>query len=66
MQGRGLSSVIMARILERARISGVRVLHIAASHKSAPFFTRFGAETGPETLDGWGPGMHRVYMELRP
>jgi hypothetical protein len=39
-------------------------IRIAASHRSAPFFARFGAETVRETPDGWGPGMHRIDMEL--
>jgi hypothetical protein len=56
----------MARVLEKARTSGMRVLRIAASHKSAPFFAGFGAEAVAETPDGWGPGMHRIDMELRP
>ncbi len=66
MQGRGLGSAIMAHVLEKARRSGMRILRIAASHKSAPFFARFGAETVAETPNGWGPGMHRIDMELRP
>ena len=66
MQGRGLGSAIVAHVLEKARASGMRVLRIAASHKSAPFFAKFGAEAVVETPNGWGSGMHRIDMELRP
>ena len=65
MQGRGPGSAIVAYVLEKARSSGVLFLRIAASHKSAPFFARFGAEAVAETPNGWGPGMHRIDMELR-
>ena len=40
-------------------------LHIAASHRSAPFFARFGSQTVKTTPNGWGPGMDRVDMVLR-
>ncbi len=60
-QGRGVGSAMMTRVLE---IGDGRAISIAASHKSAPFFARFGARVVEETPDGWGPGMHRVDMEL--
>jgi GNAT superfamily N-acetyltransferase len=60
-QRRGVGSSMMTRILE---IGDGRAISIAASHKSAPFFARFGARVVEETQDGWGPGMHRVDMEL--
>ncbi|WP_242112849.1 hypothetical protein [Luteimonas aquatica] len=44
--------------------SGRPTLHISASHKSAPFFARFGALETARVPDGWGPGMHRVEMRL--
>jgi hypothetical protein len=43
---------------------GVRVIDIAASHLSAPFFEKFGAIAIKETNDGWGPNIHRVDMAL--
>jgi GNAT superfamily N-acetyltransferase len=43
---------------------GGAVVQIAASHRSAPFFARFGARPVRVTPDGWGPGMHRIDMEL--
>ena len=63
-QGQGLGSAIMHRVLGEVRSKGAEVLHMAASHRSAPFFARFGARETATTLHGWGPGMHRVDMEL--
>ena len=74
VQGRGVGRAMMERVEERARAvrerAGVGVdetpleIDIAASHVSAPFFARFGAEETVRTEDGWGPGMHRVDMVL--
>lgn len=66
MQGQGLGSAIMARVLELMRLSGGRSLYIGASHRSAPFFAKFGARETRTIVDGWGPGMHRVDMTLVP
>ncbi len=63
-QGRGLGSAMMTRVVEALRESGGATLRISASHKSAPFFAKFGAEERATIPDGWGPGMHRVEMEL--
>jgi GNAT superfamily N-acetyltransferase len=63
-QGSGVGSAIMARIIGLGRRSESRMIRIAASHKSAPFFARFGATTISSTKDGWGRGMDRVDMEL--
>jgi GNAT superfamily N-acetyltransferase len=64
VHGRGLGSLMMNRVLDSLRASRVRRLHISASHKSAPFFARFGAREVATTRDGWGPAMHRVDMIL--
>jgi GNAT superfamily N-acetyltransferase len=64
-QGMGIGSAIMDRIATLAMAAGIHVVDIAASHKSAPFFAKFGAAATVTTHDGWGPGMHRVDMELR-
>jgi N-acetylglutamate synthase-like GNAT family acetyltransferase len=64
-QGIGVGSKIMDRVVDVGRASGSRIVRISASHKSAPFFERFGAEPTSVTEDGWGPGMHRVQMELQ-
>ena len=63
--GLGVGSAMMRRALARAGGLGLRCVLIAASHLSAPFFARFGAVVVSETVDGWGPGMHRLDMEIR-
>ena len=63
-QGIGVGSTIMERVIQLSRTSQTKVVKIAASHKSAPFFARFGASTTSLTKNGWGPGMDRVDMEL--
>jgi hypothetical protein len=63
-QGLGLGSTIMSRVIDEVRLSGRVPLLISASHKSAPFFARFGAIETARVPDGWGPGMHRVEMRL--
>jgi len=64
-QGLGIGSAIMSRIATLARDAGTDVIDIAASHKSAPFFAKFGAVATATIRDGWGPGMYRVDMEFR-
>lgn len=64
-QGIGVGSKIMERVENLGRASATKIVRIAASHKSAPFFARFGANTTSLTKDGWGPGMDRVDMELK-
>lgn len=64
MQGQGLGTRIMAQVLEIARSRGADALYIGASHRSAPFFERFGARETARTPNGWGPEMHRVDMTL--
>ena len=66
MQGRGLGARIMSRVLDMVRARQVSQLHIAASHRSAPFFAKFGAHEAARIVDGWGPAMHRVDMILTP
>jgi len=64
-QGQGLGRAIMNRAITSAEARQSGSLRIAASHKSAPFFARFGAREISRTPDGWGPGMHRVDMLLK-
>ena len=64
-QGIGVGSTIMERVIQLSRMSRTKVVKIAASHKSAAFFARFGASATSLTRNGWGPGMDRVDMELR-
>jgi GNAT superfamily N-acetyltransferase len=63
-QGTGLGSTIMERVIHAGRADGAKSIAVAASHTSAPFFARFGATQTGYTPDGWGPGMHRVDMEI--
>lgn len=63
-QRRGLGSMMMSRIVDGLRESERVTLRISASHKSALFFAKFGARERATIRDGWGPGMHRVEMEL--
>jgi hypothetical protein len=44
----------------------VERVRISASQVSAPFFARCGARELSRVRDGWGPGMHRVEMEIDP
>jgi len=64
-QGVGIGSAMMKRVISLGRASQSSWLKIAASHKSAPFFAKFGAVATVHTEDGWGPGMDRVDMELQ-
>lgn len=63
-KGIGLGSRIMERVIFLGRSSLSPMIRIAASHKSAPFFEKFGATPTAHLKDGWGPGMDRVDMEL--
>ncbi len=62
--GIGVGSRIMERVIHLGRTSEAKMVRIAASQISAPFFAKFGARTASTTTDGWGPGMHRVDMVL--
>ncbi|MBT3067521.1 GNAT family N-acetyltransferase [Rhodoferax sp. U11-2br] len=63
-QDMGIGSAVMARLIRLAISLGLELVEIAASHKSAPFFTKFGAVINGFIPDGWGAGMHRVDMAL--
>lgn len=65
LQGAGIGSTMMQRVIKAARALRLKHIRIAASHKSAAFFARFGAVATESISDGWGPGMHRIDMELR-
>ncbi len=64
-QGSGIGSVIMNRVLARARDTNVAVILITTSHKVYHFFEKFGAIKVSEIENCLGPGLHRVDMELR-
>lgn len=63
-QGVGVGHQFMTRAIERANHLKVSKINIAASHLSAPFFSKYGAKEVGNMPDGWGVGMHRVDMEL--
>ncbi|QFU75819.1 GNAT family N-acetyltransferase [Halioglobus maricola] len=65
MQGTGIGTIIMNRVIGQARDNDVKIIHIATSHKAHQFFAKFGATIVSETKDGWGEGMHKIDMELR-
>jgi GNAT superfamily N-acetyltransferase len=65
MQGSGIGSVIMDKVLGQARGNDVEIISIATSHKAYMFFQKFGAIVMSRTEDGWGAGMHKIDMELR-
>jgi N-acetylglutamate synthase-like GNAT family acetyltransferase len=65
VQGHGLGSIVMSLAIEELKEKKIPLLNISASHKSAPFFARFGAKDIKTTPDGWGHGMHRIDMELK-
>jgi len=63
-QGLGIGSAMMEFVISAAMDESLIAIDIAASHLSAPFFVRFGANTLCETPNGWGEGMHKVDMEI--
>ena len=64
-KGKGLGGKMMAFVKNSAIEKELVAIDIAASHLSAPFFKKFGAEELKKTNDGWGQGMHRIDMELK-
>lgn len=64
VQANGIGTAMMSYAKKMAKDSNIKVIDIAASRLSAPFFEKFGAKTIKEITDGWGLDMHRVDMEL--
>ena len=64
MQGGGIGTAVMDRVLAQAKESKMSAILIATSHKAYEFFEKRGAFRVFETKNGWGPGMHRIDMEL--
>ena len=64
-KGDGLGTKMMSLAKKSAQEKDLCAIDIAASHLSAPFFKKFGAQPLSETVDGWGQGMHRIDMELK-
>jgi GNAT superfamily N-acetyltransferase len=65
LKGRGVGTKMMFFSKATALNKGASVIDIAASHLSAPFFEKFGAEEINTIENGWGLGMHRVNMEIK-
>ena len=63
--GQRIGSAIMERVVALAQRLKFSQVDIAASHKSSPFFEKFGAVIEKITENGWGPNMHRVDMVYR-
>ena len=63
-KGSGIGMAMMNYAKDTALAQRSSAIDIAASHLSAPFFAKFGAKVISTTDNGWGPGMHRVDMEL--
>ena len=61
---KGLGTEMIHYAKKMAREHKLKIIDIAASHLSAPFFAKFGAITTREIKDGWGVNMHRIDMEL--
>jgi len=64
-KGKGLGVNMISVAKDIARENELLVIDIAASHLSAPFFAKFAAKQLDEILDGWGPGMHKINMQLK-
>ncbi|MBW3694902.1 N-acetyltransferase [Vibrio sp. T187] len=64
VQGMGVGSKFMTRAINTAERLNIEQIKIAASHLSAPFFAKYGAIEICKIENGWGPGMHRIDMEL--
>lgn len=62
VQGGGVGKHMMQEAMRVAIEQKIDSISIAASHLSAPFFVKFGAQVIKETPNGWGKDMHRVDM----
>ena len=63
-QRQGCGEEMMAQLFTLAAAAGYRKVAVATSQHADQFFARFGAVTLRSQNDGWGPGMHRVDMEI--
>ena len=55
---------MMAQLFTLATAADYRKVVVSTSQHADQFFARFGAITLRSQNDGWGPGMHRVDMEI--
>ena len=63
-QRQGCGEEMMAQLFTRAAAARYRKVAVSTSQHADQFFARFGAVTLRSQNDGWGPGMHRVDMEI--
>ena len=63
-QRQGCGEEMMAQLFTRAAAARYRKVAVSTSQHAVQFFARFGAVTLRSQNDGWGPGMHRVDMEI--
>lgn len=64
VQGGGIGSSVMERVMVEAKAAKIAVIDIATSHKAYRFFEKKGAVKVSEQHNGWGEGMHRIDMKL--
>jgi N-acetylglutamate synthase-like GNAT family acetyltransferase len=62
--GKGTGTRMMHEAIENAKTFGFPTMTISASQHSEPFFARFGAVKQSFQENGFGPGMHRIEMQL--
>jgi len=60
----GLGSVIISRISAAASDSGMTLVNIEASQKSAPFFAKFAALKIAAINNDYEPGMYPIVLAL--
>ena len=58
----GLGTFMMEQVIALADSLNIKLIHIAASQHSAPFFEKFGANATNFLENGWGQDMHRIDM----
>ena len=63
-QRQGYGEEMMAQLFTLAGAARYRKVAISTSQHADQFFARFGAVTLRSQNDGWGPGMHRLDMEI--
>ena len=64
-KGLGVGKKMMDYAKETAFKKGASTIGISASHLSASFFRKFGAQELNTIENGWAPDMHRVEMEIK-
>ena len=63
-QRQGCGGEMMAQLFTLAAAACYRKVAVSTSQHADQFFARFGAVTLRSQNDGWGPGMHRVDIEI--